>query len=89
MRVALGASALLLGLSVVVITATPSQTITPSTAPATAQNAAPAATPAALAAADDAAAKHAKRTACLTEAKARKLVGTEKNAFLKGCIDAP
>jgi hypothetical protein len=37
----------------------------------------------------DAAAKHAKRTACLQETKARKLVGAEKTAFLKNCIDAP
>ncbi len=37
----------------------------------------------------DAAAKHAKRTACLKETKDRKLVGAEKTAFLKSCIDAP
>jgi hypothetical protein len=40
-------------------------------------------------AAADAAAKHAQRTACLKETKARKLVGAEKTAFLKSCIDAP
>jgi psiF repeat len=34
----------------------------------------------------DAAAKHAKRTACLKDAKAKKLVGAEKTAFLKNCI---
>jgi hypothetical protein len=34
----------------------------------------------------DAAAKHAKRTACLKDAKAKKLVGAEKTAFLKSCI---
>jgi hypothetical protein len=45
----------------------------------------PTSTPAAA----DAAAKHAKRTACLQETKARKLVGAEKTAFLKNCIDAP
>lgn len=40
-------------------------------------------------AAVDAAAKHAKRRACLRETKARKLLGSEKTAFLKSCIDAP
>jgi hypothetical protein len=38
---------------------------------------------------NDAAAKHARRTACLKEAKARKLVGAQKSAFLKDCIGAP
>jgi hypothetical protein len=37
----------------------------------------------------DAAAKHAKRTACLKDAKAKKLVGPEKTSFLKNCIAAP
>jgi hypothetical protein len=37
----------------------------------------------------DAAAKHAKRTACLKEAKNRKLVGADKTSFLKNCIAAP
>jgi len=36
----------------------------------------------------DAAAKHAKRTACLKDAKAKKLVGGDKTAFLKNCIAA-
>jgi hypothetical protein len=35
----------------------------------------------------DAAAKHAKRTECLRDAKAKKLVGAEKTAFLKSCIE--
>ncbi len=35
------------------------------------------------------AAKHAKRTACLKEAKARKLVGAERNAYVKECVAAP
>ena len=43
----------------------------------------PAATP------GDAAAKHAKRTACLKDAKAKKLVGAEKTAFLRNCIAPP
>jgi hypothetical protein len=37
----------------------------------------------------DAAAKHAKRTACLKDAKTKKLVGAEKTSFLKNCIAAP
>jgi hypothetical protein len=37
----------------------------------------------------DAAAKHAKRTACLKEAKTKKLVGADKTSFLKTCIAAP
>lgn len=37
----------------------------------------------------DAAARHAKRTACLKEAKARKLIGARKAAFLKECVAAP
>ena len=50
----------------------------------------PAATsPPASASAGDAAAKHAKRTACLKESKTKKLVGAEKTAFLKECIGPP
>ena len=45
--------------------------------------------PASVPAAADAAAKHAKRTACLKETKARKLLGAEKTAFLTDCIGAP
>ncbi len=39
----------------------------------------------------DAAEKHAKRTACLKDAKSKKLVGPQKTAFLKNCMaaDAP
>ncbi len=36
----------------------------------------------------DAAAKHAKRTACLKDAKTKKLVGADKTAFLKNCMAA-
>lgn len=56
---------------------------------------APVATPVATAPASlepgssDAAAKHAKRTACLKEAKTKKLVGAEKNAYVKNCIAVP
>ncbi len=48
------------------------------------------AAPASVPAADgDAAAKHAKRTACIKSAKAKKLVGAQKTAFIKDCIAAP
>jgi hypothetical protein len=59
-------------------------------APAASPAAAPSATAAAgEPAAGDAAAKHAKRTACLKDAKAKKLVGAEKNAFVKNCVAVP
>jgi hypothetical protein len=51
--------------------------------------AAPASPPAATPPPGDAAAKHAKRTACLRDAKAKKLVGAEKTAFLRNCIAPP
>jgi hypothetical protein len=87
MRLALAASALslsALGLGF----------LTPTAQPATAPASAPAAVPAAAApsptpVASDAAAKHVKRTACLREAKTKKLIGAEKTAFLKSCIEAP
>ena len=59
-------------------------------APVTPAAAAPAASASAVElAVGDAAAKHAKRTACLKDAKSKKLVGAEKNAFVKNCIAAP
>ena len=48
-----------------------------------------AAVPAVAAPSSDAAAKHAKRTACLKSAKAKKLVGADKTSFLNACIAAP
>jgi|HubBroStandDraft_2_1064218.scaffolds.fasta_scaffold4248136_1 psiF repeat len=47
------------------------------------------ATVAATTTANDDAAKHARRTACLKDAKARKLIGADRSAFLKDCIAAP
>jgi Ni/Co efflux regulator RcnB len=46
-------------------------------------------TPAATAVSDAAAKKHAKRTACLKDAKSKKLVGADKTSYLRGCIAAP
>ena len=37
----------------------------------------------------EAAARHAKRTACINQARAKKLVGAQKTAYIKGCISAP
>jgi len=51
--------------------------------------AAPTSPPAATPPPGDAAAKHAKRTACLKDAKAKKLVGADKTAFLRNCIAPP
>jgi hypothetical protein len=55
--------------------------------PAAAQSAAPATASAEAAGnASDAAEKHTRRTACLKDAKSKKLVGAQKTAFLKDCI---
>ena len=67
-------------------TAAPTAPAPATQAPATAK---PSPTAPAAAPSGDAAAKHAKRTACLKEAKARKLVGADKTSFLQGCIAAP
>ena len=50
---------------------------------------APGPSPAPIAAPSDAAAKHAHRTACLRDARKKKLLGAEKTAFLKNCIGVP
>jgi hypothetical protein len=68
-----------------------SATATAATAAAPARTVpAAAAIPAAGTSADgDAAAKHAKRTACLKDAKTQKLVGAKKTEFVKNCVAAP
>jgi hypothetical protein len=57
--------------------------------PAAKSDAVPPVPPTAPSADGDAAARHAKRTACLKEAKTRKLLGAQKSAFLKSCLAAP
>jgi hypothetical protein len=103
MRLGFVASALCLGVLGLGLLALADQPVTPqpaapaSTAPApaatTPTSTAPAATTPVAAApatvAGDAAARHVKRTACLKEAKTRKLIGADKTAFLKTCVDAP
>ncbi len=56
--------------------------------PAASQSVTPAVSADAVAAGNqsDAAEKHAKRTACLKDAKSKKLVGAQKTAFLKDCM---
>ncbi len=56
-------------------------------APAATQQAAGTAT--ASSSGDAAAARHAKRRACLKEARTKKLMGADKTSFLKTCIAAP
>jgi hypothetical protein len=64
---------------------------TPATPAAPAAPAAPAKLPAAAGstADNDAAARHAKRTACIKEARAKKLVGAQKTAYIKECAASP
>jgi hypothetical protein len=104
MRLAFAASALCLsalGLSLTQAdqpaTTPPAATTpaTPAATPAATTGTAPSVTPTTTAqspapvASDAAAAKHVKRTACLKEAKTKKLIGADKTAFLKSCIEAP
>lgn len=95
MRFGFAASALGLGLVLFAVQRAVTQTATPAPATAPAVATAPAATLTSAAggspasAANEAAAKHAKRTACLQDAKTKKLVGAEKSAYLKDCIAAP
>jgi hypothetical protein len=57
-------------------TTPPPATVPPAAAPADAGGAS----------ADAAAALHTKRTACLKQAKVKKLVGAQKTAFIKDCV---
>src|ERR1700731_2549243 len=85
MHPAFVAGALCLGILVSAVQPAASQTPA-STTPASQTPAA--SSPPTSASAGDAAAKHAKRTACLKESKTRKLVGAEKTTFLKECTGA-
>lgn len=60
----------------------------PANAPRIAVDPAPAPAPAPDPAVSDAAARHAKRTACLKAAKAKKLSGADRNTFVKACLAA-
>jgi hypothetical protein len=61
----------------------------PATTPAPAAAARPPPAGNASSADNEAAARHAKRTACINQARAKKLVGAQKTAYIKGCIDTP
>jgi hypothetical protein len=62
----------------------------PPAAPAKPPAAAKPLAPATAGSADnDAAARHAKRTACIKEARAKKLVGGQKTAYIKDCASIP
>jgi hypothetical protein len=63
----------------------PDKTPAPAPAPVTAAQ-----KPAAVASPidNDAPARHARRTACLKDAKARKLVGARRTAYVKDCMGA-
>lgn len=58
----------------------------PAAPPSTSSAPAAPAAPASSAAADAAAARHAKRTACLKNARQKKLVGPKRTNFLKECM---
>jgi hypothetical protein len=64
--------------------ATPTAAAKPPTTPVL-----PSKPPAGSAADNEAAAKHAKRTACIKEARAKKLVGAQKTAYIKNCASPP
>jgi hypothetical protein len=49
----------------------------------------PATPPAAASADSDAAARHAKRTACIKEARSKKLVGAQRTDYIKACAANP
>lgn len=89
MRLAFTASALCLSILVFAAQQATPQIPAPSTDTHASSTTPALTTPAATAAAGDAAEKHAQRTACLKEARARKLLNAEKTAFLKDCIAAP
>jgi hypothetical protein len=88
MRVAITATFLLLCLVLFAVQPAPSQAPA-AAAPATTPTATPTAAGEPGQAGSEAAEKHAKRTACLKQAKTKKLLGTEKTQFLKTCNAAP
>jgi hypothetical protein len=82
MRLAFAASSLYLCLFAIAPQAESADAQQPA---APAASAIPVASASSSASANEAAAKHAKRTACLQEAKTKKLLGADKTAFLKTC----
>jgi hypothetical protein len=83
-----GETARAIGLGVVLLAVQPaiSQSDRPPASPASA----PADSSASEVAAQSAAAeKHLKRTACVKDARTKKLVGSQRNDFIKACLAAP
>jgi hypothetical protein len=72
------------GLGIVLIAVQPA--ISQSERPA---SPAPAETPSPDTSASADAARHLKRTACIKEARTKKLVGAQRNAYIKSCVAAP
>ncbi|MGD0501147.1 MAG: PsiF family protein [Steroidobacteraceae bacterium] len=66
--------------------ASPTKTPAPASAPSTA---APKPAAAGSSIDNDAPARHARRTACLKDAKTKKLVGAQRTAYVKDCMAAP
>jgi hypothetical protein len=64
----------------------PSHTPAPHATPPPAPSVPTATTPAADTFAAEAAARHIRRTACLKQAKAKKLLGTARNDYIKDCV---
>ncbi len=97
MRFAFAASSLCFGLLLFAAhlalpqTAAPAAPAAPAATPAapTASSVPATAQPSAALPLSDAAAKHAKRTACLKDARDKKLVGADRTAYLKACNNAP
>lgn len=90
MRLAFAASALCLSALGLSFLTHADQPVAPqAAAAAVAASAAPAARAPSMPVVADAAARHVKRTACLKQAKQKKLIGADKTAFLKACIEAP
>jgi hypothetical protein len=87
MRLAFAASVLCLSALGLSVLTQADQPVTPQAATGAATPTVTASGPAPVS--GDAAARHLKRTACLKEAKTKKLIGADKTAFLKSCIEAP
>jgi hypothetical protein len=85
MRLFVPASAMGLWLVPVLMGATAADIDAPASQAARPAAASDPAPPAADAGSSDAAARHARRAACLKEARAKKLVGADRNAFVKAC----
>jgi len=69
-----------------VVSAAPQGVAQQDTPPKGPPTAAPANAPTSDGFAAEAAARHAKRTGCLKEAKTKKLVGSKKTAYIKDCL---